>query len=156
MEVTTNIRMPGRGRSTQEERRSCTTDADGTFTISGFGAEPVTLTARIELAGSSEADGDLSRKVAGAVEAAASKLLGGSADAAPSKKFAAPGPHASARAEGVHPGTTGLVLQLIEEGHAPRDLDINEPVETLQEISQDWPSGCTWCWPRCRARSSTT
>jgi proteasome accessory factor A len=34
-------------------------------------------------------------------------------------------------------GTTGLVLQLIEEGHAPRDLDINEPVETLQEISQD-------------------
>jgi proteasome accessory factor A len=29
------------------------------------------------------------------------------------------------------------VLQLIEEGHAPRDLDIDEPVETLQEISQD-------------------
>jgi proteasome accessory factor A len=34
-------------------------------------------------------------------------------------------------------GTTGLVLQLIEEGHAPRGLDIQEPVETLQEISQD-------------------
>jgi proteasome accessory factor A len=34
-------------------------------------------------------------------------------------------------------GTTGLILQLIEEGHAPRDLDISEPVETLQEISQD-------------------
>ena len=34
-------------------------------------------------------------------------------------------------------GTTGLMLQLIEEGHAPRDLDINEPVESLQEISQD-------------------
>jgi proteasome accessory factor A len=34
-------------------------------------------------------------------------------------------------------GTTGLVLQLIEEGHAPRDLDLDEPVETLQEISQD-------------------
>jgi proteasome accessory factor A len=34
-------------------------------------------------------------------------------------------------------GTTGIVLQLIEEGHAPRGLDIQEPVETLQEISQD-------------------
>ncbi|MBH0192241.1 MAG: proteasome accessory factor PafA2 family protein, partial [Nitrospira sp.] len=34
-------------------------------------------------------------------------------------------------------GTTGLVLQLIEEGHAPSDLDLNEPVESLQEISQD-------------------
>lgn len=34
-------------------------------------------------------------------------------------------------------GTTGLVLQLIEEGHAPNDLDLNEPVESLQEISQD-------------------
>jgi proteasome accessory factor A len=34
-------------------------------------------------------------------------------------------------------GTTGLVLQLIEEGHAPRDLTITEPVEALQEISQD-------------------
>ena len=34
-------------------------------------------------------------------------------------------------------GTTGLVLQLIEEGHAPRDLEIQEPVEALQEISQD-------------------
>jgi len=34
-------------------------------------------------------------------------------------------------------GTTGLVLQLIEEGKAPQDLDINEPVEALQEISQD-------------------
>jgi proteasome accessory factor A len=34
-------------------------------------------------------------------------------------------------------GTTGLVLQLIEEGHAPGELDIDEPVESLQEISQD-------------------
>ncbi|BFU95684.1 MAG: conserved protein of unknown function [Nitrospira sp.] len=34
-------------------------------------------------------------------------------------------------------GTTGLVLQLIEEGHVPSDLEINEPVEALQEISQD-------------------
>jgi len=34
-------------------------------------------------------------------------------------------------------GTTGLVLQLIEEGKAPRGWDIDEPVETLQEISQD-------------------
>ncbi|MDH5667435.1 MAG: proteasome accessory factor PafA2 family protein [Nitrospira sp.] len=34
-------------------------------------------------------------------------------------------------------GTTGLVLQLIEEGHIPTDLVIDEPVESLQEISQD-------------------
>ena len=34
-------------------------------------------------------------------------------------------------------GTTGLVLQLIEEGHAPYELEIDEPVEALQEISQD-------------------
>ncbi len=34
-------------------------------------------------------------------------------------------------------GTTGVVLQLIEEGHAPEGLDIQEPVEALQEISQD-------------------
>ncbi|TKB64384.1 MAG: hypothetical protein E8D48_01730 [Nitrospira sp.] len=34
-------------------------------------------------------------------------------------------------------GTTGLVLQLIEEGHAPQELEIDEPVEALQEISQD-------------------
>ncbi|HSB45333.1 MAG TPA: proteasome accessory factor PafA2 family protein [Nitrospira sp.] len=34
-------------------------------------------------------------------------------------------------------GTTGLVLQLIEEGRAPGGLDLREPVETLQEISQD-------------------
>ena len=34
-------------------------------------------------------------------------------------------------------GTTGLVLQLIEEGHAPLDLEIHEPVETMQELSQD-------------------
>lgn len=34
-------------------------------------------------------------------------------------------------------GTTGLVLQLIEEGHAPQGLEIDEPVEALQEISQD-------------------
>ena len=34
-------------------------------------------------------------------------------------------------------GTTGLVLQLIEEGHVPSGLEIDEPVESLQEISQD-------------------
>src|SRR5262249_25544609 len=34
-------------------------------------------------------------------------------------------------------GTTGLVLQLIEEGHAPLDFEIYEPVETMQELSQD-------------------
>ena len=34
-------------------------------------------------------------------------------------------------------GTTGLVLQLIEEGKAPEGLEVSEPVETLQEISQD-------------------
>ncbi|GMV50014.1 hypothetical protein FBQ96_01980 [Nitrospirales bacterium NOB] len=34
-------------------------------------------------------------------------------------------------------GTTGLVLQLIEAGEAPRGLGLDEPVETLQEISRD-------------------
>ncbi len=34
-------------------------------------------------------------------------------------------------------GTTGLVLQLIEEGHAPAGLDVEDPVETLKEISRD-------------------
>ncbi len=34
-------------------------------------------------------------------------------------------------------GTTAPVLQLIEEGHAPIGLDVQEPVEALQEISQD-------------------
>jgi len=34
-------------------------------------------------------------------------------------------------------GTTGLVLQLIEEGHISTGLEIDEPVESLQEISQD-------------------
>ncbi|MGH7232645.1 MAG: proteasome accessory factor PafA2 family protein [Nitrospiraceae bacterium] len=34
-------------------------------------------------------------------------------------------------------GTTSLALQLIEEGHAPTGLTIQEPVETLQEISRD-------------------
>ena len=38
-------------------------------------------------------------------------------------------------------GTTGLVLQLVEEGHAPQGLEIDEPVEALQEISQD-PERC--------------
>ncbi|HKE60912.1 MAG TPA: proteasome accessory factor PafA2 family protein [Nitrospira sp.] len=40
-------------------------------------------------------------------------------------------------ATGLKLGTTGLVLQLIEEGKAPNELEINEPVEALQEISQD-------------------
>jgi proteasome accessory factor A len=34
-------------------------------------------------------------------------------------------------------GTTAVVLHLIEEGHAPSDLAIFEPVEALQEISRD-------------------
>lgn len=34
-------------------------------------------------------------------------------------------------------GTTGLVLQLIEEGHAPEGLDIDDPVQTLRAISRD-------------------
>ncbi|OQW56790.1 MAG: hypothetical protein A4S17_13310 [Proteobacteria bacterium HN_bin10] len=34
-------------------------------------------------------------------------------------------------------GATALVLQLIEEGQAPADLAIFEPVEALQEISRD-------------------
>jgi proteasome accessory factor A len=34
-------------------------------------------------------------------------------------------------------GTTGLVLQLIEDGHAPRELAVSEPVETLRELSRD-------------------
>lgn len=34
-------------------------------------------------------------------------------------------------------GTTGLALQLIEEGHAPKGVEIAEPVEALQEISRD-------------------
>src|SRR5574337_1612464 len=34
-------------------------------------------------------------------------------------------------------GTTGLVLQLIEAGQAPRGLGIDEPVEALQDISRD-------------------
>lgn len=34
-------------------------------------------------------------------------------------------------------GATALVLQLIEEGHAPTELGFFEPVEALQEISRD-------------------
>ena len=34
-------------------------------------------------------------------------------------------------------GTTSLVLQLIEEGHHPVGLEIQEPVDALQEISHD-------------------
>ena len=34
-------------------------------------------------------------------------------------------------------GTTGLVLQLIEEGHAPKGLDLDDPVFTLKQISRD-------------------
>lgn len=34
-------------------------------------------------------------------------------------------------------GTTGLVLQLIEDGHVPAGLALSEPVEALQELSQD-------------------
>lgn len=40
-------------------------------------------------------------------------------------------------------GTTSLVLQLIEEGHAPTGLELEDPVEALKEISRDpdrtWP-----------------
>lgn len=34
-------------------------------------------------------------------------------------------------------GTTGLVLQLIEDGYEPKGLEIGEPVEALQDISRD-------------------
>jgi len=34
-------------------------------------------------------------------------------------------------------GTTGLVLQLIEEGYAPQGLDLNDPVQSLRDISHD-------------------
>ena len=34
-------------------------------------------------------------------------------------------------------GTTGLVLQLIEEGHMPTGLDLDDPVLALKEISRD-------------------
>ena len=34
-------------------------------------------------------------------------------------------------------GTTGLVLQLIEEGHAPTGFDFDDAVETLKEVSRD-------------------
>lgn len=34
-------------------------------------------------------------------------------------------------------GTTSLVLQLIEDGRAPEDLDVEDPVETLRAISRD-------------------
>lgn len=34
-------------------------------------------------------------------------------------------------------GTTGLVLQLIEEGYAPQGLDFDDPVQTLRAISRD-------------------
>jgi proteasome accessory factor A len=34
-------------------------------------------------------------------------------------------------------GTTALVLQLIEAGHCPRGLDIDEPVEALKQLSRD-------------------
>ncbi len=34
-------------------------------------------------------------------------------------------------------GTTGLVLQLIEEGHAPSGLEFDDPVEALKDISRD-------------------
>ena len=34
-------------------------------------------------------------------------------------------------------GSTGLVLQLIEDGYAPNGLDFDDPVETLRAISRD-------------------
>ncbi|GJL54130.1 MAG: proteasome accessory factor PafA2 [Nitrospirales bacterium] len=34
-------------------------------------------------------------------------------------------------------GTTGLVLQLIEDGHAPNGLDFTDPVEALRQVSRD-------------------
>ena len=34
-------------------------------------------------------------------------------------------------------GTTGLVLQLIEDGHAPSGFDFDDPVDTLRMISRD-------------------
>ena len=34
-------------------------------------------------------------------------------------------------------GTTGLVLQLIEEGHVPQGLDLDDPVQVLRDLSHD-------------------
>lgn len=34
-------------------------------------------------------------------------------------------------------GTTGLVLQLIEDGHVPKELDFHDPVQVLRDISRD-------------------
>ena len=34
-------------------------------------------------------------------------------------------------------GTTGLVLQLIEDGHVPKELDFLDPVQVLRDISRD-------------------
>ncbi|MES4786313.1 MAG: hypothetical protein C4294_11390 [Nitrospiraceae bacterium] len=54
-------------------------------------------------------------------------------------------------------GTTALVLQLIEEGHAPTGLGIREPAETLQEISHDQER--RWLerrFPRSICRSATS
>lgn len=34
-------------------------------------------------------------------------------------------------------GTTGLVLQLIEDCHVPTELDFDDPVQTLRDISRD-------------------
>lgn len=39
-------------------------------------------------------------------------------------------------------GTTGLVLQLIEDGHAPKGLAVSEPVDTFRDVSRD--QGRTW------------
>lgn len=38
-------------------------------------------------------------------------------------------------------GTTGLILQLIEEGHMPQGLDFDEPVDVLRQISRDSTRG---------------
>ena len=34
-------------------------------------------------------------------------------------------------------GTTGIVLQLVEDGHAPVGLDLEEPIQALKDISRD-------------------
>lgn len=48
-------------------------------------------------------------------------------------------------------GTTSLVLDLIEEGAMPADIEIADPLETLRAVSRD----CTMTWP-VRMRNGQT
>ena len=115
MEASFSVKSPGRFRSSEEEHRKCSAAADGAFTITGLGSDPITLIARIGKDSPPALEKQLPEKVAEAVEAAAAKLLPASADSAPAAKPEPSGPHGSARAENVQPGTSGLVLTLQPE-----------------------------------------